>query len=52
VARPYQQEHLHRNICRRRTLVAIGTHDLDTLQVHFCRDHHTTDIIIIITEES
>jgi len=25
------QEHLHRNICRRRTLVAIGTHDLDTL---------------------
>ena len=25
------QEKLHHNICRRRTLVAIGTHDLDTL---------------------
>lgn len=25
------QEKLHQNICRRRTLVAIGTHDLDTL---------------------
>ena len=29
------QEHLHRNICRRRTLVAIGTHDLDTIQGPF-----------------
>lgn len=29
------QEHLHRNICRRRTLVAIGTHDLDTLEGPF-----------------
>ncbi len=29
------QEHLHRNICRRRTLVAIGTHDLDTLHGPF-----------------
>lgn len=25
------QEKLHQNICRKRTLVAIGTHDLDTL---------------------
>ncbi|PXF47193.1 Phenylalanine--tRNA ligase beta subunit [Gracilariopsis chorda] len=25
------QDKLHQNICRRRTLVAIGTHDLDTL---------------------
>lgn len=25
------QEKLHQNICRRRSLVAIGTHDLDTL---------------------
>ncbi|XP_073530712.1 phenylalanine--tRNA ligase beta subunit isoform X1 [Phyllobates terribilis] len=25
------QEKLHQNICRRRTLVAIGTHDLDTI---------------------
>nr|XP_023674576.1 phenylalanine--tRNA ligase beta subunit [Paramormyrops kingsleyae] len=25
------QEKLHQNVCRKRTLVAIGTHDLDTL---------------------
>merc|ERR1712054_693822 len=25
------QERLHQNLCRKRTLVAIGTHDLDTL---------------------
>lgn len=25
------QDKLHHNICRRRTLVAIGTHDLDTI---------------------
>ncbi|KAL7749993.1 phenylalanine--tRNA ligase subunit beta [Sorochytrium milnesiophthora] len=29
------QEKLHNNICRKRTLVAIGTHDLDTLQGPF-----------------
>lgn len=29
------QEKLHQNICRRRTLVAIGTHDLDTLEGPF-----------------
>ncbi|XP_057978331.1 phenylalanine--tRNA ligase beta subunit, cytoplasmic-like [Malania oleifera] len=29
------QDRLHQNICRRRTLVAIGTHDLDTLQGSF-----------------
>ena len=29
------QEKLHQNICRRRTLVAIGTHDLDTIQGPF-----------------
>ncbi|XP_073005660.1 phenylalanine--tRNA ligase beta subunit, cytoplasmic [Typha latifolia] len=29
------QDKLHHNICRRRTLVAIGTHDLDTLQGPF-----------------
>ena len=29
------QEILHHNICRRRTLVAIGTHDLDTLKPPF-----------------
>ncbi|XP_062176948.1 phenylalanine--tRNA ligase beta subunit, cytoplasmic [Alnus glutinosa] len=29
------QDKLHQNICRRRTLVAIGTHDLDTLHHPF-----------------
>lgn len=29
------QEQLHRNLCRKRTLVAIGTHDLDTVQGPF-----------------
>lgn len=29
------QDRLHQNICRRRTLVAIGTHDLDTLTPPF-----------------
>lgn len=29
------QEKLHQNICRKRTLVAIGTHDLDTLRAPF-----------------
>eukprot|EP00965_Chrysotila_dentata_P050905 1688434-Pleurochrysis_carterae.AAC.2 len=32
---PPSQEDLHRNIARRRTLVAIGTHDLDTLSPPF-----------------
>lgn len=29
------QDKLHHNICRKRTLVAIGTHDLDTLKPPF-----------------
>ncbi|KAH0480649.1 MAG: uncharacterized protein KVP18_000729 [Porospora cf. gigantea A] len=29
------QDKLHHNICRRRQLVAIGTHDLDTVQMPF-----------------
>lgn len=29
------QEMLHKNVCRRRTLVAVGTHDLDTIQGPF-----------------
>lgn len=29
------QEKLHQNICRKRTLVSIGTHDLDTIQGPF-----------------
>lgn len=29
------QDKLHNNICRKRTLVAIGTHDLDTIKAPF-----------------
>jgi len=29
---------LHQNICRKRSLVAIGTHDLDTIQGPFTYD--------------
>ena len=32
------QEKLHQNLCRKRTLVAIGTHDLDTIQGPFLYD--------------
>ncbi|XP_055534627.1 phenylalanine--tRNA ligase beta subunit [Wyeomyia smithii] len=32
------QDKLHQNICRKRALVAIGTHDLDTLQGPFTFD--------------
>ena len=29
------QDKLHHNICRKRTLVSIGTHDLDTIKGYF-----------------
>lgn len=29
------QDKLHQNICRRRTLVSVGTHDLDTIKPPF-----------------
>lgn len=29
------QDKLHQNICRKRAIVAIGTHDLDTIQGPF-----------------
>lgn len=32
------QDQLHRNLCRQRTLVAIGTHDLDAVQPPFFYD--------------
>lgn len=32
------QDKLHQNICRKRSLVAIGTHDLDTIQGPFIYD--------------
>lgn len=48
------QDKLHQNICRRRTLVAIGTHDLDTLQGPFVyRAAKPTDINFIpLTEDN
>jgi phenylalanyl-tRNA synthetase beta subunit len=30
------QDKLHQNLCRQRTLVAIGTHDLATIKVCTC----------------
>lgn len=39
------QDQLHRNLCRQRTLVAIGTHDLDTVDGPFFYDARSpTDI--------
>ena len=32
------QDQLHRNLCRQRTLVAIGTHDLDTIEGPYVYD--------------
>lgn len=32
------QDKLHHNICRKRTLVAIGTHDLDSIKPPFIYD--------------
>lgn len=32
------QDQLHRNLCRQRTLVAIGTHDMDTVKGPFSYD--------------
>jgi phenylalanyl-tRNA synthetase beta chain len=29
------QDKLHQNLCRRRTLVSVGTHDLDTVKPPF-----------------
>lgn len=47
------QEKLHQNICRRRTLVAIGTHDLSTLQGPFTYTCETpTDISFVPLTES
>lgn len=40
------QEKLHQNICRKRTLVAIGTHDLDTIQGPFIYDARTPSDIV------
>ncbi|KAG5565415.1 hypothetical protein RHGRI_001338 [Rhododendron griersonianum] len=43
------QDRLHQNICRRRTLVAIGTHDLDTIDGPFT---YELDIVCELNEEA
>lgn len=40
------QEKLHFNICRHRSLVAIGTHDLDTLSPNFIYDARSPNTIV------
>uniref|UniRef100_A0A7S2WJX4 phenylalanine--tRNA ligase n=1 Tax=Mucochytrium quahogii TaxID=96639 RepID=A0A7S2WJX4_9STRA len=39
------QDQLHRNICRRRTLVSIGTHDLDSVEGPFTYEAQNPDDI-------
>ena len=39
------QDKLHQNICRRRTLVAIGTHDLNTVKGPFKYEAHPPEDI-------
>ena len=39
------QDKLHQNICRKRTLVAIGTHDLSTIQGPFTYEAHPPEDI-------
>nr|XP_034587096.1 phenylalanine--tRNA ligase beta subunit, cytoplasmic isoform X2 [Setaria viridis] len=49
------QDKLHQNICRKRTLVAIGTHDLDTLQAPFSYEAlppHEINFVPLKQEES
>jgi phenylalanyl-tRNA synthetase beta chain len=47
------QDKLHNNICRKRTLVAIGTHDLDTLQPPFTYEAlPPTDITFVPLSQS
>jgi len=48
------QDKLHQNICRRRTLVAIGTHDLATLSPDFSYSAEPRDAVefVPLTEET
>jgi len=39
------QDQLHRNLCRQRSLVAIGTHDLDSVRPPFTYDAKSPDSI-------
>lgn len=40
------QDKLHQNLCRKRSLVAIGTHDLDSLKGPFTYEALPPDSII------
>lgn len=42
------QDKLHQNVCRKRTLVAIGTHDLDTVKGPFVYDAQKPEDIVFI----
>lgn len=42
------QDQLHRNLCRQRTLVAIGTHDLDAITPPFFYDAREPDQISFV----
>lgn len=42
------QDKLHQNVCRQRTLVSIGTHDLDTIKGPFIYDAQKPDDICFI----
>lgn len=42
------QDQLHRNLCRQRTLVAIGTHDMDTVKGPFSYDARPGDSISFV----
>eukprot|EP00977_Amphora_coffeiformis_P018530 scaffold6562_cov163-Amphora_coffeaeformis.AAC.17 len=42
------QDQLHRNLCRQRTLVAIGTHDLDAIAPPFFYDARAPDQISFV----
>lgn len=47
------QDKLHQNLCRRRKLVAIGTHDLDTISGPFVYDARApTDISFVALKQS
>ena len=46
------QDQLHRNLCRNRTLVAIGTHDLDSVKGPFHYDARAPDDIEFVPLKS
>mmetsp|Transcript_22612 Transcript_22612/g.50295 ORF Transcript_22612/g.50295 Transcript_22612/m.50295 type:complete len:646 (-) Transcript_22612:80-2017(-) len=46
------QDQLHRNLCRQRTLVAIGTHDMDAVRAPFHYDARRPDEIEFVPLKS